>query len=759
VNAPLDPLARNAPLRALTVGAVLAAAAVMAYFNITDLDIGGHLAVGREILKSRSIPDTDFLTHTVRGHPYPIHQWLGQVILFATDHLFGVTGLILLRMAVVVLAGVLLYRNARREEAPVAVSAAIVLLLLLAVRPRMFIRPMLASLVFLPWLQAIVGDVRRGKTRRLWPILPILTVWGHIHSGVLFGILFLAGTLVAEGVKLLVARRRKPGAEGFPGEALDGWNYRRLAIFAAIGSALPFATMALVNPSGVKPLVLPLLFFRNDAFRAMILEYRPVDLAVDWPFDMVAGAVLLGILLRPRRVDLADLVVVAGFGVLAFQSVRAIVELSATAAPLLARTWGSLAEDGFTAISRGRSRRKASAGLANSAEAGLLLAVIGGAFVVSLRCANGWMYPFGIGKDPKHYPERALDFVDAQGVRGNVFNTDIWSGSILWRWHGVGHPVFVDARLEAYPEEFWRDEYYRVLQAAPGWQDVLERRKVQWAILRREGKQTDDRIGEVLWEDPGWGLVYWDDYVMIFLRRGGPSSRNDDILATWEFTSFHPRRSQAVRDLRGEALVLAANELADLVAWTPDSFLPRWALAAAWTRLGQGEEAAAIFEQLAALREAKKNAPFTRSHAEAELVAGRRASWESLVRTLGDDPASAGELFGAAALLRQAGRTGEAVQFYREVLRADPDHLDARNNLALLLARDSAGREEARALIEEVVRRRPDDGYFLASRGEIRWRAGDAPGALEDFRRALALVPATDAPARAEIEAWIARIP
>jgi tetratricopeptide (TPR) repeat protein len=517
--------------------------------------------------------------------------------------------------------------------------------------------------------------------------------------------------------------------------------------------------MALVNPSGVKPLVLPVLFFQNQGFRAMILEYRPVNLAVDWPFDVVAGAVLLGILLRPRRVDLADLMIVAGFGLLAFQSVRAIVELSATAAPLLARTWGSVAQDAFAAISRGRSRWRAASGLANSAEAGLLLAVIGGALVLSLRCTTGWMYPFGFGKDPKHYPERALDFVDAQGVRGNVFNTDVWASSILWRWHGVGHPVFVDARLEAYPEEFWRDEYYRVLQAAPGWEEVLDRRHVQWVMVRREGAQVDERIGEMLWRHPVWGLVYWDDFVMIFLRRDGPSARNNDILATWEFTSFHPRRAQAVRELRGETLVAAANELADLVAWTPDSFLPRWALGAAWTRLGQGEEAAKIFEQLAKMPEAKDNAPFLRSHAEAELVAGRRESWESQLESVGDDPTSASELFAAAALLRQAGRMEEAAQLYRDTLRASPDHLDARNNLALLLAYDANGRGEALELIEEVVRRRPQDGYFLASRGEIRWRSGDAPGALQDFRRALELVPASDAEARREIEDWIARIP
>ncbi|HMB68116.1 MAG TPA: hypothetical protein VKU85_02355 [bacterium] len=757
MSAPATSLVRNAPLRAAAIAAVMLAALILSFFQVTDLDLGGHLAVGRQILKTGSIPSVDFTTHTVTGNPYPVHQWLGETMLFAVKHLFGPNGLIAARMLVVLCGAVLLYRNARREDAPVAVAAGIVLLLLVAARPRFFVRPMLATIVFLPLLHAIVAGVRGGRTRRLWPMLPLMAVWGHVHSGVLFGVLYLLGTLAGEGAKLFLRARGRTASAAFPGEALDGWNYRRLALFSLVAVALPFVTMALVNPSGVKPLVLPFLFFKNNAFRAMIAEYRPVDLMVDWPFNLVAGAVLLGCVLRWRRVDLTDLLITLGFGVLAFQAVRGILPFAAVSAPLLARTWGSVADSLFEGVSRGRGRPGSRATLANAAEAGALLAVITAAALVCVKAAGGWLFPFGAGKDPRSYPDHALEFVAAQGIRGNVFNTDIWASAILWRFPGGGVPIFVDARLEAYPESFWRDEYYRVLRAAPGWRDVLDGYEVEWAILRREGGEADDRIGDVMWEDPEWGLVYWDDHAQVFVRRNGASAHNDDILATWELTDLPPRQPQRVRDLRGVELLRAAMHLERLAEWAPDSFLPRWCLAAAWTRLGRGDDAVALFDELARMREARDNGPFVASRAEAELVSGSRDEWERLTREAGGDPEDPDQRFQAAVLLARAGKADAAVEMYGRVLEAAPGHVDAMNNLALLLARDEARRDEALALIEEAVRRAPEDGYVLASRAEIRWRAGDRAGARRDFLEALDLIPDDDQAARAEIGGWLAQ--
>jgi tetratricopeptide (TPR) repeat protein len=752
-----DPLLLNAPLRRLVVFAVLACALLLSCFHVSNLDIGGHVTVGREIILTKSIPKTDFFSHTAQGRSYPVHQWFGELVLFGVEHGTGPTGLILLRMLVVLIGGVLLYRNARREDAPVVVAAAIVLLLIVAARPRFLVRPFLITLVFLPLLQAWIADLRQGRTRRLWPVLVLMGVWGHVHSGVIFGVLYLGGIVAGEGLKIVIARGRSTKPDSWPGEVLDGWNYRRLVIFSAIAIVLPFVTVALVSPAGVKPLVLPFLFFQNEGFRSMIAEYRTVDLARDWPFNLVAGAVLLGVLLRPKRVDLTHLLIVGGFGFLAFQAVRGILPFAAVAAPMLGRTWGAAVNDLLERVAGSKQATRATR--ANRAEAIMILLVVGATVVLSARASRGWMFPFGFGLDPKHYPERALDFMEAQGVRGPIFNTDIWASSILRRWHGDRYPVFVDARLEVYPEEFWKESYYRVLQTAPGWRDVLRRYDVQSAILRREPGSTDDRIGEALWQDPDWALVYWDDWVLIFVRHGEDApNRHNKLVPEWEMITFLPRHPQRVTGLSGGELVDAANEIAQMVEWSPDSFLPHWALASAWTGLGQGEAAVEVFDRIAGRPAARGNPTFTASRAEAELVAGRRDRWAELLRESGRDPASSDELFRAAALVARGGQDDAAIGVYREVLAAAPRNTDAMNNLALLLARDAAGIDEALQLLEEAIRLQPRDPYYFASRGEVRWRAGDAELARGDFEQALEMLPESDAAARGEVQRWIERV-
>jgi tetratricopeptide (TPR) repeat protein len=741
------------------VASVIVAAITLSCFHVTNLDIGGHVTVGREIVLTKSIPSTDFFSHTAVGNPYPVHQWFGEVVLFGIEHLTGPTGLIVLRMLVVLISAMLLYHNARRENAPAVVACAIVLLLLVAARPRFFVRPFLVTLLFLPLLQAWIADLRQGRTRRLWPVLVLMGMWGHVHSGVIFGVLYLGGIVFGEGLKIVLTQGGKSDPERWPGEVLDGWNYRRLVIFSAIAIVLPFVTMAIVSPAGVKPLLLPFLFFQNEGFRAMIAEYRPVDLAKDWPFEVVAGAILVGMALRPRRVDLTHLIIVAGFGFLAFQAVRGILPFVAVSAPMLGRTWGSVVEDLLERATGGRGKPSARVTRANAAEAMAILLVVGAAVLFSVRSAQGWMFPFGFGLDPKHYPERALDFMYAQGVRGPIFNTDVWASSLLRRWHGRRFPVFVDARLEVYPEEFWRDTYYRVLQAGPGWRDVLRKYNVQSAILRREPGKIDDRIGEALWNEPDWALVYWDDYVMVFARYGPDAPRRHDmIIPNWETTTFLPRRPSEVTELSGAMLAEAANEISQMAEWDPDSFLPHWALASAWTELGEGEAAVEVFDRLASRKAARNNSAFAASRAAAEIVAGDRERWVELIREAGRDPDSASELFKAALLLKKAGKLDAAIELYRGVLAVSPQDADAMNNLAVLLARDGESVAEALSLLEDAMRLRPQDGYYVASRGEVYWLAGDPARARADFERALELLPEEEVAARNEVFRWLSRL-
>jgi tetratricopeptide (TPR) repeat protein len=83
-------------------------------------------------------------------------------------------------------------------------------------------------------------------------------------------------------------------------------------------------------------------------------------------------------------------------------------------------------------------------------------------------------------------------------------------------------------------------------------------------------------------------------------------------------------------------------------------------------------------------------------------------------------------LFHLGVIRQRAGRTAEAIEFYREALRADPEGLfvQARTNLALAL-QARGDREAARRELEAVLRVSP--GFPPAREGLAR--LGPPPGA------------------------------
>ena len=108
-------------------------------------------------------------------------------------------------------------------------------------------------------------------------------------------------------------------------------------------------------------------------------------------------------------------------------------------------------------------------------------------------------------------------------------------------------------------------------------------------------------------------------------------------------------------------------------------------------------------------------------------------------------------------LLTSAGKREAAIASYREALTLRPADGDAMNNLALLLAEDEATVAEAGKWIDTALARSPDDPYYVATKGEVQYRAGRPEEALETFQRALDLLPATDEAARRHVMKWMLR--
>lgn len=102
----------------------------------------------------------------------------------------------------------------------------------------------------------------------------------------------------------------------------------------------------------------------------------------------------------------------------------------------------------------------------------------------------------------------------------------------------------------------------------------------------------------------------------------------------------------------------------------------------------------------------------------------------------------------AATLLRsaiqhqRAGRLVEAEDLYRELLRREPRHPEALNNLGVVCV--SRGRaDEARAHYERAIRARPDFPDALVNLGQLFGSLGQFDEALPHLRRAVDLTPSS----------------
>lgn len=92
-----------------------------------------------------------------------------------------------------------------------------------------------------------------------------------------------------------------------------------------------------------------------------------------------------------------------------------------------------------------------------------------------------------------------------------MFNPFDWGGYIsftLW----PEYRVFIDSQGDVYGEAFIR-EYEQIITLDTGWQEVLDKYQVDWALIPRKWVLAKALSNE------GWHEVY-SDKTAIILRRG-----------------------------------------------------------------------------------------------------------------------------------------------------------------------------------------------------------------------------------------------
>lgn len=393
---------------------------------LSDRDWPWHLADFERMTRERLAPWDralwqDRFSYASEGDFLPVH-WIFEVALGLAHRAFGLLGVELVRVGLVVAIFSLLHRLlAKRGLGPIAASA-VALTVAALTRGRLIERPHLVTLLgfVLLWDQLVA--FREGKQRSLWGLVPLFALWANSHPGVVYGAIFVTGFTFMELLRL-------PRDRGRP-----------LALWTLAG-----LLATLVTPYG--PRLYPYLVGHIAMQKHHhIAELRPLDFSRPEDFTF-AAAVVVATLIAIRgfrhgvKTDLTDSLGTLGFLALAGLAARetnlALVAVAVTIAPVVAAT---IKEAQGELIDKDR-------GLTVFAWTFALLLGFGmPAWALGAQLYEG---DLGTGLRPASYPVAEADWILEHQPKGRLFNTNASGGYLIWRLDPVAHPewqVFTDGR-------------------------------------------------------------------------------------------------------------------------------------------------------------------------------------------------------------------------------------------------------------------------------------------------------------------------
>jgi hypothetical protein len=449
-----------------------AVAALLALVPVNDLAY--LVRAGDIMLTDRSILRTDPFTFTMGGRPWLDQQWAAAIAFGWLFRAFGWAGIVFLRALFLSVAVGATYLRTRRGNGDPLVSGCLVLGAFvvaaavpgtLAVRPQLLVLPLFVAS---GWL--IAG--RSQHPGRAWFLVPIVVLWASLH-----------GSFVLVPMMLVIA-------------VVDDLISRRSTLLTTSLALLACLVAPVVSPFGAGTYQYVWEVATSPVIRHVVDEWRPLWAQFPaWLLFLVvnAAAILITLRRRARMPTVEEGLTMLLFTGLAVWSGRNAVWWMLAVPPIV----GGLIRGWHPSGAPSRS----------------LPVVIAATLAVLLLAA-------GTRVVTTHPPEALLAEAPA-GITQAVAavaqpDARVWDGR--WgSWFEFSLPsteMFVDPRVELFPDPVWSD-FFRVADAAPGWQDTLDRWEVDVVVASAD---RDARLLAAIGTDPGWRPVYQDGEGGVYVR-------------------------------------------------------------------------------------------------------------------------------------------------------------------------------------------------------------------------------------------------
>ena len=484
------------------------------YKPVFSYDVWIHLKMGEFIVKQDyHLPESDPFSQSTKDSQLVHHEWLSQLALYWTHHIFGFSGIRTMRVILILAALVLVFRAAFRMTGRLSVSLLALLVTAYLFRTRYLIRPELFSLVLLPFFyyRLFISREQMGRLA-YFGLFILLVLWVNLHPFMLF-----IGFVI---VLLVVARmaKRLPWAQSvfsFPDRSYD-----------PVILLLLFLAASLINPQSYE--IYGYVFHATPLVARYIREWQSVFIGLQSEFfKAVSGGVLafpvimkglvIGIpgfflivlvLSYARRVkwSLEDLFLGLWVSYMAVKSAR-FVWLLFIPLLLIVKYGARLAEQDpvWEKIKPG----------------GTICLRMALAVALLYWIGQGYQripYHFSRQIEDHRYPEGPVNIIKQANLSGRLYNPNGWGGYLIYHLY-PHHKPFIDTRSHLHGET--RLVEAKMIQYQyPGFEALI--RKYAFDILLLEKMYGGSRP----FTSQDWILLFEDSRCAMYLRRNERNAEN-----------------------------------------------------------------------------------------------------------------------------------------------------------------------------------------------------------------------------------------
>lgn len=472
--------------------------------NLVTSDLGRHLSNGREILQSHQVFETNYYSYTNPDFEAINHHWLFGVIIYLVYLIGGFDLLTVFNVLLSFLAFLLMINFSKKGSGNFA-TLAITLLLLPLLANRTEIRPETFSLLFSAIFYVALANFSKNKIRFKF-LLPLLIfiqlIWVNSH------LFFIFGSTITGYFWL---------------KSFFAKNYSK---FKQLSFLLFVLTLVwLINPAGITGAIEPFGILREYGYS--VLENQPIwKLLKLWPqpiqFYLIFISVVFLMLqiwsLIKKKSKPMDFIFIFALTISTLYIFRLINFYAILILPPVAKSLNYFLDTYSQKIKKFWNTMIGT------------MVVSFSIFVFSIWLfGNNLLTPnipslgFGIYKNNN----LSAEFFKQNDLSGPIFNNYDIGGYLIFNLYPKNR-VFIDNRPEAYPEDFFTQEYIPAQLDENTWQKLLAKYNFNVIFFHRNDLTNwgQDFLIRIV-KDENWVPVFVDNWTILFVSN---SPQNQAII-------------------------------------------------------------------------------------------------------------------------------------------------------------------------------------------------------------------------------------